>query len=880
MFQRRNVFLTFILAFFSLLENFAMADSLLSQKNMKRNLRWDINVAKDSVVIEKQRNSVILKSLSPSVFSKLQSEITKLALNKEYISAIKVNAPIHKNQRPSIEVKLSGNFVEIFSFYRERQNKFILDFWINEDKVDQKSRPVKVITKKYKKPIARKIASIVTPKKVAPKKRVKSKKFRDFRYGSSFIWNYPAITLTPPEALNLKRKTPDYFYPITDLPAIKDEKDAHLQLSINLYRNKKFGLMKKSIDLYRKKYGPDSDVDFNEYLEANAFLKINLQKEEPESTKYALNILRNIYKRTKRYPLKRAILKYLTAHYISGKDYINAVETAKELYFYSKKFSDVDVSRYAAKALLYLVSEFWQKEQVKNITDDSELNQFFSAQERLTVKTALLLKDDDSYETVKLFEKNKRSLVDPIHEGILFNVGEAYFREGKFKKSIGIFKKFLKHYSFHSMASKVRIRIALAHELLGVNPEKTISLYKDAIDHSSDYHSNLEARIRYVGLRTVRKRNLDDKDIETRAFLKVRGVDNKRITQNLKNILWLTRLRTFIVDKDYQKALSYLEAIPLQALKPSERRVFMADGAEVINGLIRKYFRNEEYRKLLMLYEKHKEDYEKNTSPDPLMSYFVGKALVRLGLFNIFDQVYKDFKAFENKPKRTFPSWIERSDDFYPEKFLLDLRISKNIKLENDGAVGKLISEYEKKYPGDNKVNFFKGITAYKEKDYSNCIKYIEMYLSKEADNRGHSSEEIAGLLKSYTDSLYKKGHYKKFKRVSKALLKDTKKNGKQDKDLLAVKEWIKYINIELLASEKNLKSLEPAVFSFIQEFKNSSYLERIKYVLGVTYVEGNQLEKGKSIFNELVEGENISSYIKELARSEISLINIKSKTL
>ena len=51
-------------------------------------------------------------------------------------------------------------------------------------------------------------------------------------------------------------------------------------------------------------------------------------------------------------------------------------------------------------------------------------------------------------------------------------------------------------------------------------------------------------------------------------------------------------------------------------------------------------------------------------------------------------------------------------------------------------------------------------------------------------------------------------------------------------------------------------------------------------YVLGVAYVEGNQLEKGNSLLNELVEGENISSYIKELARSEISLITIRSKTL
>ncbi|RLA62521.1 MAG: hypothetical protein DRQ88_07650 [Epsilonproteobacteria bacterium] len=874
-----NVFLTFTLALFSLGENFAFAEGLLVQKQMKRNLRWDINVPKNSVVIDKKRNSVFFKSISPKIFNTLSEELTALSLNKDYILGIKVHAPIHKKANPSIEVKLSGKAIEIFSFYRERQKKFILDFWINEEMISPDIKPVKIITKKYKTRPSRKIASVKPPKK-APVLKISDTNYRDFRYGASFIWNYPAISLAPPKALNLKRKTPDFFYPITDRTSIKDEREAHLQLSINLYRKRKFGLMKKSIDLYRKKYGPDSEVDFNEYLEANAFLKLNLEQEDSEAAKYALNMLKNIYKRTDRYPLKRAILKYLTGLYMAEKDYVNAVESAKQLYFYSKKYSDIEVTRFSAKTLLYLVTEFWQKEKVKKITADSEFSKFFSAQEMLAVKTTLLLKENDSYKTIKLFEKNRRSLADPIHEAILFNVAESYFREGKFKKSFKLFKKFIKYYSFHKVSSKARLRIALSHELMGGNPEETIKLYKNAIDRSSDYTSSLEARIRYVGIRTVRKKELNEDDLETRAFLKVRDREDEFLTQNLKNLLWLTRLRTFIVDKDFNKALAYLEVIPLESLKPSKRRVFMADGAEVTNGLIRKYFHKEEYRKLILLYEKHKGDYEKNTAPDPLMSYFVGKALVNLGFYKIFDQVYDHFKKIENKPKRSFPIWIERGKGFYPEKYLLDLRITKNLKLKNDQEARNLIVEYEKKYPRDNKANFFKGIMAYSQNKYLSSIKYLEKYLSKKTDERGHSSSEIASLLKSYTDSLYKKGFIEKFKKVSKALLKDTKRTSKENKDLKAVKEWIKYINIELLAADKDLKKLELAVVSFLKDFNKSSYLERIKYVLGVTYVEGNQLEKGQGIFEELVEAESTSSYIKELARSEISLINIKSKTL
>ena len=247
------------------MENFALADSLLVQKKMKRNLRWDINVAKNSVVIEKKRNSVILKSISSSVFNTLSEELSNLKLNKDYITGFNIHS---RDKIPTIEIKLAGSSIEIFSFYRERQNKFILDFWINEDKLLPDKKQVKIITKKYKKSPTRKIASV-------PVKKVKKKTiYRDYRYGAAFVWDYPAITISPPKALDLKRKTPDYFYPVTDRSSIKDEREAHLQLTINLYRKNKYGLMKKSIDLYRKKYGPDSETDFNEYLEANAFLKL------------------------------------------------------------------------------------------------------------------------------------------------------------------------------------------------------------------------------------------------------------------------------------------------------------------------------------------------------------------------------------------------------------------------------------------------------------------------------------------------------------------------------------------------------------------------------------------------------------------------------
>ena len=47
-----------------------------------------------------------------------------------------------------------------------------------------------------------------------------------------------------------------------------------MQLTINFYREEKLGIsMNKSITLYEKKYGGDSNTGINEFLKANALLK-------------------------------------------------------------------------------------------------------------------------------------------------------------------------------------------------------------------------------------------------------------------------------------------------------------------------------------------------------------------------------------------------------------------------------------------------------------------------------------------------------------------------------------------------------------------------------------------------------------------------------
>ena len=302
--------LTALTAFYSV-AIFAEGASGFYQEKMDLNLRWNFYAPKDNLLFENKGDSLLIKSLNSDIFSDFVEGIKTINKKNKYIKDVLV----HKNKDygliTSIEIKLAGPEVETFSFYRDREKKYILDFWIDEATLEAKKslnimkvpasiqapepkakivstpKPVKKINKK-------KVVKKEEPKVV--KAKLKEKDYRDFRYGASFVWDYPPLMPALDKIIDVQSKTPEFFYPIENRnintgDKQKDAREAHLQLSINLYRNKKYGLMYKSINLYYQKYGESADFEVNEYLKANAILRTQLSPAGKEPLKMAIAML-------------------------------------------------------------------------------------------------------------------------------------------------------------------------------------------------------------------------------------------------------------------------------------------------------------------------------------------------------------------------------------------------------------------------------------------------------------------------------------------------------------------------------------------------------------------------------------------------------------
>ncbi len=384
-----------------------------SQETFKTHLRWSLNAKKDSIVLNKSSNTLSIKTLDKSLFNDVAGDISKLDMNKDYFKDVDYSEG--KEGAPSeIKVSLKDDSVELFTFFKDREDKHILDFWINHDLVATKKAaiqkrpevkkilpaPKKIVKKKVpkKKATLDKEISVLNAKKVVKKTKTQ---YKDFRYGAAFVWDYQAFIPPLESEINLAVKGPDYFYEVEDRSVQEgDDKETHMQLSINFYKKQKWGLMTKSIELYEKRYGSDKNRDLNDFMKAVSMIKNAIKPKvdanfksdseemgpQPRVTQKgifsaAASILKNVIDRTQNYDMKKASMRYMLEASLRDKDYINALQMAKQLYVAATGEFDDEMIVRSSRAILYSLAHLRQLEKMEEFLQNKAVIRVLPAQE-------------------------------------------------------------------------------------------------------------------------------------------------------------------------------------------------------------------------------------------------------------------------------------------------------------------------------------------------------------------------------------------------------------------------------------------------------------------------------------------------------------------
>ncbi len=877
---------------------------VVAQEKLKTHLRWNLRVPRDQFHIVKREQTLFIETVNLELFDELASEVARLPIEKQYVAQISVTKDNFPARPATVAVKLADPSVELFSFYRDTDKKYILDFWINSDAASPPSGKASVKTPTKFPPLAV-LKDDAVPTKRAPlpgtslldprnsslpileatqaaaDEKEPNPGYRDFRYGANFFWEYQAMIPQLEKDVNLASKIPDSLYPIRDRTAIDDPKEAHLQLSINFYREGKWGLMNKSITLYEKKYGRDSNLVVNEFLKVNALLKNNLPKPNRGLTQSAMVMLLNIKDLTKEYELRSAILRYLLQYHLDSRDHVKTLELAKELYVEARGQFDQTLVIQASLTILHSLAELRQVEKIEAfLRENKKLDSILPPQMSMAYGTFALLSRGETGELIKRHKLVEKSLVKPVHPAILYNLAESYFREADFVGAIKIYDEFLASYSYLLQAPHARLRLALAYELLDRPVAESLVLYKNAIDRSTSPEVRYEAKLRYVALRLARKRAIRSEDRETEIFLEQSPDEARALTPQLKKLLWLVRLRLFIAGGEYDKALSYLTTIPLDEFKPAERRVFEGDGAEVIYGIIQDAYIKEDYAKVIKLWEVYKDKYETKVAKNLYLNFVACDAFLKLGLYRSYDRALASFKEVQSSEARTYPVWIERVKSTDLAQMIDELSMIRMVADANwAGAEAKLAS-FPVPLRDSLNYSYYQGLVHLKQNRYAEAVGEFEKVLVRQNPQNQLTPRQTADLLMGYVDALYQLKDQARFKTVVKALNEDVGRS--TSAPILNISERINYLLIEAFAGEgsPDWKEIESMTKAFRGKFQKSPYSARIGYVYGLSLIKNAKLTEGREVFRALTKDTSAPAHIREMCRGELAVLELQEKKL
>jgi tetratricopeptide (TPR) repeat protein len=874
---------------------------IIDQENLKTHLRWNLVVPRDQFYVVKREQTLLIETVNLELFETLSGEMARLKTNGQYIDSISYSKDNFPAKPATISVKLKDPSVELFSFYRDADKKYILDFWINADLVTEKSagfkkpldvpqipeKPVMVVKKTAppaKNELLNKKSAILpvveATQAFADEKRV-NPEYRDYRYGASFVWDYAPMIPQLEKDINLSSKIPDSLYPIKDRENLDDAKEAHMQLSINFDREEKWGLMNKSVTLYEKKYGRDANFVLNEFIKANALLKGNLAKPNRGITQSAMVLLSNIKDMTKEYELKSAVLRYLIQYHVDVKDHVRVLELSKELYVEARGEFDQTMVIQSALHILHSLAELRQVDKIESfLKENKKLDSILPAQMSMAYTTFAMLSKDETKDIIKRYRAVEKSLVKPVHPAILYNLGESLFRQAEYESAIKVYDEFLSSYSYLLQAPHARLRLASAYELLDRPAAENLVLYKNAIDRSTSPEIRYEAKLRYVAMKLARKVKPTEDDKETEVFLEQSPDETKAFNQNLKKLLWLVRLRLFISTKDYDKALSYLTSIPLDSLKPAERRVFEGDGAEIVYGIIQEAYLKEDYAKVVKIWEVYKEKYETKVAKNIYMNFVVCDSFMKLGLYKSYDRALASFKNVQKEEARTFPIWVDRLKSTNLDQMIEELNLIRLVADANWVEAEAKLTSYPVSLRDSLNYPFYQGTILFHRKNYSDAILEFEKVLVKQNPQNQLTPRQTADLLMGYVESLYQLKDQERFKTVVKALNDDIGRS--KSAPILNISERINYLLIEAYAGEGNpeWKEIENMTKSFREKFQKSPYTARIGYLYGLSLIKNAKVPEGREVFTLLTNDKEVPSHIKEMCRSELATLELIEKKL
>jgi TolA-binding protein len=758
--------------------------------------------------------------------------------------------------KAEIKFKFADSNTESFAYLQG--GKLVIDIWKQDSSV-VKAKPSNAVVGKIKKSaperklaavtaptkIERKLASIPSTKRENPVQALQ----KDVDIFQKFVLPMPDLVIPPTgESVQLPPKGEIDGLWVFSKGDPKTTEGKSFEFAKKLYNEKKYGLAIKTIQIIQRDEANTPYLEEIKFLEALCFRKLGeIEKsdalakkgeallEELGSVRRKDGSLMPFHGSIRFYFAQKEYLKQNWLQSILHLEYVAQITPASDTNYpyiqmmLADSYARVNQPRRAERIFRYLVEKHSKhivaKEAKYRIADLLALEKNYAR---------VIEEGESALATYPEFERSRAE--------VIFQIGEASFWLGQYKRAEKYFQLFTKKYSAHTIAAFAWVRLGEISELAKGDIEKARSFYMSAKNGYPFSQGDLVATVRLARVDVDREKDPKFTLQSLKSLLNDKSVDVE-----LRHMANLAYIQYLLVTKEVDEAIEASR----DGMAKSEGVAYQAYNKNLVNSLYAKLEQLKEEKKFTEALAFYKREQKWIDLYGPETFSVLADTHKGLGLFATANDLMA--KYLNGSAKGRMIASLGKNSEFALEK-------AKNLFELGDyaGALQNLPDE------DDGNILLIRALSEFRLGRKKISYTYAEKALRK--DDASFSDSEIESLVEVLNDRSFQERDFVRMENEVKRAKSKLQKESAFLDFALAEATWYQKRHSDAIQLYRNVLAKQD----------KGELAERAKYHIGLSYIALGKREDAVKELTALVA--NSQGVWSESAKQELELLQWESK--
>ncbi len=426
--------------------------------------------------------------------------------------------------------------------------------------------------------------------------------------------------------------------PIYDVTPADNDENKQARLLQTLFEKKRYNVFLKTVDWFTKKYPDSQYLEMIKFMQADAHFAIWLESKNADDFDLAMLSYRQVLEKYPQSALVERTMMLMGFSTLERGDYLGTLRLFQNHVTKRPSSPNRDIARFALADAYEKISRFAEANQIYNEIEQ-DASQIRYKEQAAYLKGDVAYKKGDYATAVKDYQRAQKNYPASIAQfpNAIYNQAAALFELKDYRKSLDLYRQFLKDHPSNPDAGFAMTRVGEILEILGADDGRVRATYMETAFRYGDSPSSIVAKLRML---SDRMKTMKPKEVE-KAVKDIQALADASQLPNIVQFATLMTTEGYASRKEYDKAIDllvkYYQANPTTA----DTKLLTNRIVKNINQQLADKVNDGKFIQALKLHNKYADNWLKNS--DRIDTKFnVARAFEQAGVYKDAENLYQD----------------------------------------------------------------------------------------------------------------------------------------------------------------------------------------------------------------------------------------------